>query len=87
MSWHLHEQYVDSGSAFHVIELRDQRGNSHFRQIALRGLGCPACGAAHIKTNLGELDVQSIIAQAIAEQNYIEEQMVEHAKRHSLNVK
>lgn len=87
MSWHLHEQYVDSGSAFHVIELRDQRGNSHFMQIALRGLGCPACGAAHMKTNIGELDVAGTIAQAIAEQNHIEEQMLEHAKKNGIPVR
>lgn len=87
MPWHLHEQYVDVASGFHVIELRDARGNQNFRQIMLRGLGCPACGAAHVKTNIEELDVQGTIAQAIAEQNFMEEQMLEHAKKNGLVVR
>ena len=54
--YQLHHQYLDSASGFHVIELRDEHGNQHLMQIAVGHDACPACGAVHLKTNVGELD-------------------------------
>ncbi len=31
----LHQQYLDMASGFHVIELRDERGNRHLIQLAV----------------------------------------------------
>ncbi len=48
----LHQQYLDIASGFHVIELRDERGNRHLVQLAVGHDACPACGAVHPKDNL-----------------------------------
>jgi len=46
----VHQQYLDLASGFHVIELRDERGNRHMVQLAVGHDACPACGAVHPKT-------------------------------------
>ena len=50
----LHQQYLDMASGFHVIELRDERGNRHLIQLAVGHDACPACGAVHPKDNLDQ---------------------------------
>ena len=40
----LHQQYLDLASGFHVIELRDERGNLHLVLLAVGHNACPACG-------------------------------------------
>ena len=49
----LHQQYLDLGSGFHVIELRDERGNRHLVQLAIGHDACPACGAVYPKRQPG----------------------------------
>ena len=58
----LHQQYLDMASGFHVIELRDERGNRHLIQLAVGHDACPACGAVHPKDNLGSLDPAAAVA-------------------------
>ncbi len=83
----LHEQYLDLGSGFHVIELRDERGNRHWMQLAVGHSACPACGAVHPKDNLDTLDPAAAIAQVNEALNTSQRQMLTYAGKHGLTVK
>ena len=87
MSYQLHQQYLDLASGFHVIELRDERGHKHLLQIAVGHDACPACGAVHPKTNLGELDPTAAIIMHNEALNTSLQAMLEYAKKHALTVK
>lgn len=87
MPYQLHEQYLDLESGFHVIRLKDERGHEHLLQIAVGHDGCPACGAVHPKTNLGELDPGALIAQHNEGVNASQKNMLEYAKKHGLSIK
>jgi hypothetical protein len=83
----LHEQYLDVASGFHVIELRDERGNRHLLQLAVGHEGCPACGAVHLKDNLGALDPAAAIARVNEALNTSQQQMLNYAGKHRLIVR
>jgi hypothetical protein len=87
MSYQLHEQYLDLNSGFHVIELRDERGNKHLIQIAVGADACPACGKVTPKANLGELDPKAMIAEINAKMNAAQADMLAYAQKHCLKVK
>lgn len=87
MAYQLHQQYLDTASGFHVIELRDERGNRHILQIGVGHDSCPACGAVHPKTNLGELDPTAAIVAHNESLNSSLENMLAYAKAHGLTVK
>jgi hypothetical protein len=83
----LHHQYLDTKSGFHVIELRDERGNRHLLQLAVGRDTCPACGAVHPKNNLGELDPSAAIARVQNELNTSQQQMLAYAGKHGLKLR
>jgi hypothetical protein len=85
--YNLHEQYLDLASGFHVIELRDERGNRHMVQLAVGADCCPACGAVHPKDNLETLDPAAAIAQVNDALNTSQRQMLTYAGKHRLTVK
>jgi hypothetical protein len=82
----IHEQYLDTESGFHVIELRDGK-KKHLVQIAVGHDSCPACGAVHPKTNLGELDPKAAVAQINAALDESHGNMLAYAKKHGLTVR
>ncbi len=83
----LHEQYVDTASGFHVIELRDERDHRHLIQLAIGHDSCPACGAVHPKDNLEALDPAAAIAGINEALNTSQQQMINYAGKHGLRVK
>jgi hypothetical protein len=83
----VHQQYLDLASGFHVIELRDERGNRHMVQFAVGHDACPACGAAHPKTNLGSLDPAAAVHQICTALNTSQHKMLNYAGKHGLTVK
>jgi hypothetical protein len=83
----LHRQYLDLASGFHVIELRDERGNLHLLQLAIGHDACPACGAVHPKDNLGSLDPAAAAREVAQALNTSQQQMLTYAARHGLTVK
>jgi hypothetical protein len=83
----LHQQYLDLASGFHVIELRDERGNRHLVQLAVGHNACPACGAVHPKDNLGTLDPAAAVRQINQALNTSQQQMLVYAGKHGLMVK
>ena len=83
----LHQQYLDLGSGFHVIELRDERGNRHLLQLAIGYDACPACGAVHPKDNLGSLDPAAAVREVAQALNTSQQQMLTYAGKHGLTVK
>jgi hypothetical protein len=85
--YNLHQQYLDSATGFHVIELRDERGNRHLVQLAVGADACPACGALHPKDNLNTLDPVAAIAQVNEALNTSQQQMLAYASKHGLTVK
>jgi hypothetical protein len=83
----LHEQYLDLASGFHVIELRDQRGNRHLIQLAVGHDACPACGAVHPKDNLDALDPAAALRAVNEALNMSQQQMLTYAGKHGLTVR
>ena len=83
----LHEQYLDLGSGFHVIELRDERGNRHLVQVAVGHDACPACGSVYPKNNLATLDPAAAVQQVKESLNTSQQQMLTYAGRHGLTVR
>lgn len=86
MAFSIHEEYIDSASGFHVIKLRDGK-KEHVLQIGIGHCSCPACGAVHPKTNLGELDPKAATEAVIAALNESHIGMTEYAKKHGIPVK
>lgn len=82
----LHEQYLDLASGFHVIELRDGK-TQHLIQIAIGHDACPACGAVHPKTNLGELDPKVLVAEVNEQLNKSQAGMIAYARKHGIPLK
>jgi len=82
--YRLHEQYLDVASGFHVIELRDERGNRHLIQLAVGHDGCPACGTVYPKDSLGALDPAAAIARVNEALNTSQQQMLNYAGKHGL---
>jgi hypothetical protein len=83
----LHQQYLDTASGFHVIELRDERGNRHLVQLAVGHDSCPSCGAVHPKDILGNLDPAATVQQIKEALNMSQQQMLDYAGRHGLTVR
>jgi hypothetical protein len=83
----LHQQYLDMGSGFHVIELRDERGSRHLIQLAVGHDTCPACGAVHPRDNLDTLDPIATVEKITDEINASQQQMLIYAAKHGLTVK
>lgn len=82
----LHAQYLDLDSGFHVIELRDGK-KQHLVQIAVGHDSCPACGAVHPKTELGEIDPKALVAQVNEQLNASHAAMLAYAQKHGIPVK
>lgn len=85
--YNLHQQYLDTASGFHVIELRDERGNRHLVQLAVGADTCPACGAVHPKDNLATLDPAAAIRQVNESLNTSQQQMLAYAGKHGLTIR
>jgi hypothetical protein len=85
--FNLHRQYLDLASGFHVIELRDERGNRHLLQLAIGHDACPACGGVHPKDNLGNLDPAAAIHQVTQALNTSQQKILTYAAKHGLTVK
>lgn len=83
----LHAQYVDTGSGFHVIELRDAQGNQHLVQIVVGATSCPTCGTVYPKTNLGQLDPKKAVAEVNAALNTARKEMLAYAEKHGVQVR
>lgn len=83
----VHSQHVDTGSGFHVIELRDEHGQRHLVQIAIGHQSCPACGAVYPKDNLEEIDPQAAASQACTALNHSRQSMAAYAAKHGVRVK
>jgi hypothetical protein len=86
MAYQLHSEYVDEGSGFHVIVLRDGR-KEHILQIAIGYDSCPACGAVYPKTNLNEIDPKAAAATAVSGLNKSQNDRLLYAKKHNLTVR
>jgi hypothetical protein len=87
MAYAMHEQYLDRRSGFHVIELRDERGQQHFVQIAVGSDRCPACGHLIPKDNLGEIDPKALVAEVNVQLNAANANLAAYAEKHRLKVK
>jgi hypothetical protein len=85
--YRLSAQHLDLASGFHVIELRDERGNRHLLQLAVGHAACPACGAVQPKDSLGALNPAAAIAQVIEALNTSQRQMLAYAEKHGLAVR
>ncbi len=85
--YNLHEQYLDLGSGFHVIELRDERGNRHVVQLAVGHDACPACGAVHPKDNLDTLDPAAAVRSVNEALNLSQKQILSYAQKHGLKIR
>ncbi len=85
--YRLYTQHVDLASGFHVIELRDERGNRHLLQLAIGHTACPACGAVQPKDNLDDLDPAAAMAQVNEALNTSQRQMLAYAAKHGLAVR
>jgi hypothetical protein len=85
--YRLHKQHLDLASGFHVIELRDERGNRHFLQLAIGHTACPACGTVQPKDNLGALDPAAAISQVNEALNTSQRQMLAYAEKHGLAIR
>lgn len=85
--YNLHEQYLDLASGFHVIELRDERGNRHVVQLAVGHDACPACGAVHAKDNLGTLDPAAAVRSVNEALNLSQTQVLSYAQKHGLKIR
>ena len=85
--YNLHEQYLDSASGFHVIELRDERGHRHLVQLAIGHDACPACGMVQPKDGLGDLDPVAAVRSVADALNTSQQQMLSYATRHGLTVR
>jgi hypothetical protein len=83
----VHQQYLDMAAGFHVIELRDEKGNRHLVQLAVGHDACPACGAVHPKDNLESLDPVAAVSQISQALNTSQQQMHAYAAKHGLAVK
>lgn len=86
MAYQLHDQYIDSASNFHVIELRDERGNKHLLQIAIGHEACPLCGHATVRDH-EDIDVKAITADVISTLGESENAIKAHAARHGVRIK
>jgi hypothetical protein len=84
--YRLHQQYLDLASGFHVIELRDERGNRHLLQLAVGHTACPACGTVQPKDNLDALDPAAAVAQVSEALDTSQRQMLAYAAKHGLMV-
>jgi hypothetical protein len=82
-----HEQHLDTASGFHVIDLRDERGNRHVVQLAVGHDACPACGAVYPKDNLEALDPIAAVQRVVEALNTSQQQMLTYALKHGLKVK
>jgi hypothetical protein len=85
--YNLHSQHLDLASGFHVIELRDERGNRHVLQLAVGADNCPACGHVQPKDALDALDPAAAVAQVNEALNTSQRQMLSYAAKHRLAVK
>ncbi len=85
--YRLHQQYLDLASGFHVIELRDERGNRHLVQLAVGHTACPACGTVQPKDNLDALDPVAAVAQVSEALNTSQRQILAYAAKHGLTVR
>lgn len=85
--YQLYQQHLDLASGFHVIELRDERGNRHLVQLAVGHDACPACGHLHPKDNLDTLDPAAAVAQINESLNTSHANMHAYAQKHGLKVK
>lgn len=85
--YRLHQQYLDLASGFHVIELRDERGNRHLLQLAVGHTACPACGTVQPKDNLDALDPAAAVAQVSEALDTSQRQMLAYAAKHGLTVR
>jgi hypothetical protein len=85
--YRLYAQHIDLASGFHVIELRDERGNRHLLQLAIGHAACPACGAVQPKDNLDALDPAAALAQVNEALNTSQRQMLAYAAKHGLAVR
>ena len=82
-----HSEYIDTDAGFHVVELRDGRGNRHLVQIALRHDTRIACGKVTPNGNLGELDPKAMVAEVVDQLNASHAAMLEYAAKHGVMVK
>lgn len=87
MAFQIHSQHVDTASGFHVIELRDERGNRHMVQIAIGHLSCPACGKVYPRDVLTQVDPRLAVADVINSLDHSQALQKEYAERYGLAVK
>ncbi len=83
----LHQQYLDLASGFHVIDLRDERGNRHLVQLTVGHDTCPSCGAVQPKDSLNTVDPAAVIRQVMETLNASQQQILAYASKHGLKVK
>jgi hypothetical protein len=83
----IYSQHVDTGSGFHVIELRDTAGNRHIVQIAVGADKCPMCGAVYPKDDLAAIDPKVMVAAVSDGLQQAEANVRAYAKKHGLKVK
>lgn len=87
MPFSLYQQHLDTASGFHVIELRNEKGQVHFAQISLLHESCIACGHVHPKDGLDQLDPKARVEEILALLNKSHTSMQDYARRHNLKVK
>jgi hypothetical protein len=86
VSFQIHEQYIDEESGMHVIHLRDGK-KRHVLQIAIGHDSCPACGAVHPKTNLGDIDPRQAAETASAALDESQKNIAEYAEKHRIPIR
>lgn len=85
--FHVHTEYLDLSSGFHVTELRNDAGVRHLVQIAVNHTCCPTCGAVQPRDEEQKIDPKSMVAKTLEALNSSERQLIEYARKHQLKMK
>ena len=87
MSWDVKHQQFDHEKQRHYVVLHDPATGAEHHVIIYTGHdSCPTCGHVKPKTNTGELDLQAIIRDELANLEESHRQSVAFVKKHNLPV-
>jgi hypothetical protein len=86
--YEIHEQFVDTKSAMHVLRLRrNTDGHEHLVQIFIGHDGCPACGHVRAGGDGAGLDPGKVVADVIKDLEASYLGMLDYAKKHKVPIR
>lgn len=93
MSWRIKEEHLDAAEGMHrviyendAVRTADGKPQQHHLYIFVGLDACPHCGHVPEKNEHGEVDVKALKAKMHARLNEHHEHMVNHAKKHQLQM-